>query len=167
MLKTENICLNDNIAKKNINKLGTPLNAAPLRREVNVKNKPDFIGSKVLAKAIGKPGDTVSISRTQGVTRTYSVSGSIGDKTSWANTISAAVGYNVAKSDNISISGNRKVPSKVGGKKVKEMHYKAYAIYEVKSYDIQINKGKKWEKCGSGTAMRAYGIKFEHDYIYK
>lgn len=101
------------------------------------------------------------------MTRTYSISTTFGNKTSWINNISAAVGYNIAKSDSINISGSRKIPSKVGKKKVKEMHYKAYAIYEVKSYDLQINRGRKWEKCGSGTAKRAYGIKFQHEYIYK
>ncbi len=155
-----------NLYTNKINKSGIIMQTVPVVLPKNVKIKSDSVGKNAIAKTSGSPGDKLSINRTNSISRSVTTTNSANIPVSNA-AISIAVGYNVTLKDSLSITGSCTVPKKNNGKKVKTMSYNAYAIYQVKTFDLEYSNGINRKKVGSGTAKRAYGIKFQRKYTYK
>lgn len=137
-------------------------------RITNVTSGKDYTGKTAIAVAKGGPGDSLSIKKTKSVSCTYSCSVSA----ITAAKITAAVGYDVTKSESVEISGTATVPSTHNGKTVKKMTYTAYPIYKTKSFTVQRKKHigayhmLPWKDYSTGYARRPYGVDFEKTYTY-
>jgi len=137
-------------------------------RITNPRIGSDYIGSTRIATAGGQPGETLSISKTSTVSRTYYCSVSAISPSS----ITSAVGYDVTSSDSIQISGSRTVPSYHNGRAVAKMYLDAYPIYQTTNFTVQRKKHYnlvpyEWENYGSGYARHPYGVSFSERYIYR
>ena len=130
----------------------------------NVRKGSDYIGKSRIASASGAPGVRLSIKTKKDVSTT--ISATFGAS---YTAISAAVGWNVTKTERISVTGSAKVPYKVGKKKVKRGVLSAYPMYKTKKYDVYygIQNTKKDRKKGTGVTMKPIGTHFKMSYTYK
>ena len=129
----------------------------------------NYRGSTMIATADGTPGDDLRIAEVVKVQRTYSCSVSA----VVTETITAAVGYDITASHEVTVEGKATVPSYYGGKAVERMHYNAYPVYQTTNFTVQRklhNNGvilAPWEDCGSGYARNPIGASFDRVYEYK
>ena len=137
-------------------------------RITNVRTGDDYVGTNKIATVSGVPGDTLQISISKSVSRTYSCNVSAVS----AGTISTAVGYSVTDSASVSFGVNSPVPSTNAGRKVARMTVNAYPIYKTTNFTVQKRLHKNglmypWETCGSGYARNPYGAYYTRVYTYK
>lgn len=130
----------------------------------NIRNGNDVIGSSAIVTAIGEPGVTIGISQTKSVATT--ISSSYGASNS---ALTASLGWDVTKSESVSISGSVTVPNTVNGKKAAKLALKAYPVFKTKKYDVLKMPWYSiyWSLEGTGTAKKAYGVEYKKTYTYK
>ncbi|MEH7452849.1 hypothetical protein [Gottfriedia acidiceleris] len=111
-----------------------------------------------------EPGVTIGISQTKSVATT--ISSSYGASNS---ALTASLGWDVTKSESVSISGSVTVPNTVNGKKVAKLALKAYPVFKTKKYDVLKMPWYSiyWSLEGTGTAKKAYGVEYKKTYTYK
>lgn len=115
-------------------------------------------GTRTLAVATGRPGDTLTITQTKSISNSYSCSASVS-----TSLISACVGFTVTASESIGISGSAVVPYTVGSREVSSMNLIANPTYDYYSYDVY--QGSSFVT--TGTAQHAIGVSFRKTYSYK
>lgn len=129
----------------------------------NVKYTGSSAGSRVLAKATGQPGMTVSISKTVSVSNSYSCATSISTES-----LSATVGFSVTGTESISVTGSDTVPKTHNSKNVSSMTLVAYPMFDNYSYEVHIRSSAVPDTLvGRGTASRAVGVDFRRTYQYR
>lgn len=130
----------------------------------NIRNGNYVTGTSVIAIAIGEPGITIGISQTKKVATT--ISSSYGASNS---VLTASLGWDVTKSESVSISGSVKVPNTVNGKKVAKLAFEAYPVYKTKKFDVHKMPWYSiyWNLEGTGTAKKASGVEYKKSYTYK
>ncbi len=130
----------------------------------NIRNGSYVTGTSAIAIAIGEPGVTIGISQTKKVATT--ISSSFGASNS---ALTASLGWDVTKSESVSISGSVKVPNTVNGKKVAKLAFEAYPVYKTKKFDVHKMPWYSiyWNLEGTGTAKKAYGVEYKKTYTYK
>ena len=148
---------------------------------VKVKNLPKTLASKPFGSSTGTPGITISINRTQSISRTYSCTQNVS-----ISAINAAIGWSQSSSESMSISngGSWKVPKKVNKKTVKNGILEGYIYLDRCEYKIMrrtVTTGHggrqgltryygKWEDWKTGCIAckaRPYDVLFKTRCIYK
>ena len=113
----------------------------------------------------GEPGMTVSLSKMEDTTFTAS------SNVAWPvrGKAQATLGFNFSRSDTISHSGSRKIPSKHNGRKVKRAVLKAYRLYD--KYTFKVTWTSRYVRTpqyyGSYWAKNPCGYHYKMIYYYK
>lgn len=128
----------------------------------NVRYAGTSTGSRVLAKASGRPGMTISISKTVSVSNSYSCAAAVSTES-----LSSTLGFSVTGTESISVTGSDKVPQTHNSKNVSSMTLIAYPLFDNYSYEVHIRSSAVQNTLvGRGTASRAVGVDFRRTYQY-
>lgn len=124
-------------------------------------------GKDSIAYADASYPDTIKIGTSKSVSRKYSCGFNVS-----AQSISAAVLFDVTKTKTIYIEGSTKVPKYHKKKRVKLLKYNAYPVFKV--YRFSVDKitslrglTYKTKDFGKGYAYTPIGFSFKKTYVYK
>lgn len=125
-----------------------------------------YTGVETLAIAMGYPDVTLTINTPITVSNSFNIEGINGNYK--VSDINRTIGFNIRKSNTLSIVGTWTVPSKDPyGIRVRQGYFKARPVYDYYEFDCYMrNPNGSVTKMGSGKAANVVGYTFTADYSY-